>query len=93
MVVALGQQFDDVRVVQQRFAANPDCRQDTLTDQSAQRILRNVVPLCEQTAMGLGNGCGVVETTRRNECNCGIRYVSSSPSASIFNVRIQLSLL
>ena len=52
MVVARGQQFDDIWVVQQRFAANPDCRQDTLTDKSAQRILRNIVPLCEQTAMG-----------------------------------------
>ena len=31
-------------------------------DQTAQRILRNVVPLCEQTAVGLGYGCGVVET-------------------------------
>ena len=35
MVVALGQQFDDVRVIQQRLPANLDCRQNTLTDKSA----------------------------------------------------------
>ena len=62
-------------------------------DETVQRVLRNVVPLCEQTAVGLGYGCGVVETTRRNECNCGIRHVVFSPSASIFNIRIRLSLL
>ena len=69
MVVALGQQFDDVRVIQQRLAANFDRRKNTLTDQPTQGIFRNVVTLCKQTTVGFGYGCRVVETTLRNELN------------------------
>ena len=53
-------------VLRKGLAAKFDRRKNTLTNQPAQSIFRNVVTFCKQTAVGCGYGCRVVETTLRD---------------------------